>query len=114
MLKFGCHRLEKEILMKKVLCIALTLIISVATVTSSAFSAYAATVSDSKNIFSSYSSNNKIKIFWDKVKNSKKYKLYRSNDFSKCFKQIAVTEKNSYTGFKSSKVYSIRLRLCWQ
>lgn len=96
--------------MKKVLCIALTLIISVATVTSSAFSAYSAP----KNISSSYSSNNKIKIFWDKVKNSKKYKLYRSNNFSKCFKQIAVTEKNSYTGSKSSKVYSIRLRLCWQ
>ena len=49
--------------MKKVLCIVLTLIISVATVTSSAFSAYSATVSAPKNISSSYSSNNKIKFF---------------------------------------------------
>ena len=54
--------------MKKLLCITLTLIILVVTVTSSAFSAYAATVSAPKNISLSYSSNNKIKISWDKVK----------------------------------------------
>ncbi|WP_296079799.1 hypothetical protein [uncultured Eubacterium sp.] len=96
--------------MKKLLCITLTLIILVATVTSSAFSAYAATVSAPKNISLSYSSNNKIKISWDKVKNSKKYKLYRSNNSSKGFKQIAVTEKNSYTASKSSKVYYYKVK----
>lgn len=96
----------------KILCLLLSVVVLVSSLSAVSFSAYAASVGKVTGVVSHTYDTKSITLTWKKVKNASGYKVYKYNSKSKKYKAVATVSKNKakITKLSPNKTYKFKVR----
>lgn len=96
----------------KILCLLLSVVMLVSSLSAVSFSAYAASVGKVTGVVSHTYDTKSITLTWKKVKNASGYKVYKYNSKSKKYKAVATVSKNKakITKLSPNKTYKFKVR----
>lgn len=98
--------------MKKAFSAALSFIIMISVICGIHIDSYAASLSAPTDVSITVKSSTKVNISWKKVKNAKKYYIYRSSKANRGYKKVASTTKTKaeIKNLKKGKTYYFKIK----